>query len=325
VPEGTFDWQKVALAARIPADAKSVTLCLGLEEVSGQVWFDDIKIVVGKPPMPTTAIKNTGPVFTGHEVPRLRGAMVTPGLDENGLRALAQNWGANLIRWQLTRSGPAARFAKVEEYDAWLEGQLKRVDAVLPLCRKYGLYVALDLHSPWGGQATAGGYAGSDGKLFTDQACQDHFVTGWKKIAARYKDAREIWGYDLANEPIEGVVAEDCDDWHDLATRAAKAIREVDAKRAIIVEPPAGGAPEALAEFPPLDVPNVVYSVHMYLPHAFTHQGVFDSKGPTYRYPGKIAGQDWDKAALQKALAPVVDYQKKYHVAIYIGEFSAIR
>ena len=31
VPEGTFDWQEVTLAGRIPADATGLTLCLGLE------------------------------------------------------------------------------------------------------------------------------------------------------------------------------------------------------------------------------------------------------------------------------------------------------
>ena len=71
-------------------------------------------------------------------------------------------------------------------------------------------------------------------------------------------------------------------------------------------------------------MPNVVYSVHMYLPHAFTHQGVHGS-GKAYRYPGEIDGKRWDKAQLEAALKPVVEFQRKYGVHIYIGEFSAIR
>jgi hypothetical protein len=62
----------------------------------------------------------------------------------------------------------------------------------------------------------------------------------------------------------------------------------------------------------------------MYLPHAFTHQGVFGS-GPAYRYPGLIEGKVWDKAQLEKALQPAIAFQDRYHVHIYIGEFSAIR
>ena len=42
-------------------------------------------------------------------------------------------------------------------------------------------------------------------------------------------------------------------------------------------------------------------------------------------YPGVIDGKQYDKAALEKALAPVVEFQRNYNVSIYIGEFSAIR
>ena len=51
-----------------------------------------------------------------------------------------------------------------------------------------------------------------------------------------------------------------------------------------------------------LSLPGVVYSVHMYLPHAFTHQGVFNKQSKEYRYPGPIEGTTWNKAALEKAM-----------------------
>jgi hypothetical protein len=38
-----------------------------------------------------------------------------------------------------------------------------------------------------------------------------------------------------------------------------------------------------------------------------------------------IEGRQWDKQALAQALKPALDFQKKYNVQIYIGEFSAIR
>ena len=64
---------------------------------------------------------------------------------------------ANLIRWQLIRTSRSARVDTFEQYDAWLNTELARLDAALPLCEKYGLMVALDLHSPPGGKATEGG------------------------------------------------------------------------------------------------------------------------------------------------------------------------
>jgi endoglucanase len=250
--------------------------------------------------------------------------MISPNIDADGLRTLGRDWNANLIRWQLIRTGRSAQAASLDDYDQWLEGELKKLDAALPVCEQVGLRVVLDLHSPPGGKATAGGYVGSDDRLFTDPACQKRFVELWQRMAARYKDAKPIWGYDLVNEPVEDLIEEGCDDWQALAERAARAIRAIDPQRTIIVEPAAWGGPDGLNDLMPLPISNVVYSVHMYMPHAFTHQGVH-SAGPAYRYPGLIEGKQWDKAQLEAALRPVVEFQKAYGVQIYIGEFSAIR
>jgi hypothetical protein len=322
---GTFDWKRAAFTTRIPADATAVTLSLGLEKVTGKVWFDDLKITLVKPPLTTRPAPAPGVAYKGHPLPRLRGAMVGPHIDEDGLRTLGRDWNANLIRWQLIRHGRPGQPSSLDDYDAWLEGELKRLDAALPQCEKYGLYVVVDLHSPPGGKATVSGYCGSDDRLFTDRAVQDKFVDVWRGIARRYRDARLIWGFDLANEPVEEFVEEGCDDWHDLAERAARAIREIDPQRTIIVEAPPWGSPESLADFTPIAVPNVVYSAHMYVPGEFTHQGVHNPSSPQYVYPGEINGKHWDKAALETVLQPVIDFQRTYNVHVYMGEFSAIR
>jgi hypothetical protein len=322
---GTFDWQRVAFRAMVPEDAKQVSLVVGLEAVTGEAWFDDIRVVAWKPLAHDEPRLATAAIYKGHKVPRLRGAMVSPDIDEAGLRVLGQQWNANLVRWQLIRREEIKAPLDLLAYDRWLQSALKQLDAALPLCEKYGLRVVVDLHSPPGGHLVTGaGYAGSDQGLFLDAACQRKFVEVWQHMARRYKDSRTIWGYDLANEPVESAAGEDLADWQDLAERAAKAIRVIDPQRAIILEPPQWGNPQGLRELRPLAVSNVVYSVHMYSPHAFTHQGVH---GPSHacHYPGQIDGKRWDKAQLEAALGPVVEFQRKYNVHIYIGEFSAIR
>jgi len=319
---GTFDWRPARFVARIPSDATNATLVLGLEQVSGKAWFDDLKLAVVKSPVKHPAAA-AGPMYTGHSVPRFRGTMISPSITPESLRTLGGDWNANLIRWQLIRSGGDARAGEAG-YDIWLEDQLRRLDAALPLCEKLGVCVVVDLHSPPGGRPTAGGYTGSDAGLFTDKRSQEKFVGIWRKIALRYKDAKAIWGYDLVNEPVEDDVAEDCSDWQELAERAARAVREVDPARTIIIEPAKWGSPEGLEELVPIAVSNVVYSVHMYIPHAFTHQNVH-GKTPAYVYPGEIQGKYWDKEQLKGALRPAIDFQKRYNVQIYIGEFSAIR
>ena len=321
---GSFDWKRAAFTARVPEDATALTLVLGLESVTGKVQFDDVKIVIAKTPPVIPPVAAAGPPFKGHNLPRLRGAMIAPNIDEASLRRLGRDWKANLIRWQLIRHLRPGQSSSLADYDPWLEDELKKLDAALKHCERYGLYVVVDLHSPPGGKATASCYVGSDDRLFTDRSCQDKFVEVWRHLAARYKNAKPIWGYDLANEPVEGLIEEGCDDWQALAERTAKAIREIDPQRALIVEPAGWGGPDCLLDWLPLAVSNVVYSVHMYLPSAFTHQGVF-GKTPECGYPGLIDGKVWNRAQLEAALQPVIDFQRRYNVRIYIGEFSAIR
>ncbi len=112
----------------------------------------------------------------GHPLPRLRGAMVRPDIDEEGLRVLGRDWNANHIRWQLIRHGTPGQTDPLEGYDAWLDGELKRLDAALPHCRKHGLAIVLDLHSPPGGTVWPGSYFGTNGGLFSDRKAQDKFM-----------------------------------------------------------------------------------------------------------------------------------------------------
>ena len=155
-------------------------------------------------------------------------------------------------------------------------------------------------------------------------ACQQRFVELWQDIAGKYKNSPVIWGYDLANEPVESMGSADLLDWQELAERTAQAIRAIDPQRTIIVEPAMWGSPEGLLAFEPLNVPHVVYSVHMYIPHEFTHQNVHGVTTPKV-YPGEINGRVWDKRQLEEALQPAIDFQQTYNVPMYIGEFSAIR
>lgn len=321
---GSYDWQPAGFAVRVPEDAESMSLCLGLEEVTGKAWFDDIRVTIGKPPIVLKPRPATGPAYKGHNLPRLRGAMVRATIDPESLRVFGQEWNANVIRWQLTRSGKIDDHLDLYAYDQWLQGTLKQLDAALPWCEKYGIMVVVDLHSPPGGRKTVSGYAGSDAGLFSDAPCQRKFVEIWKQIAKRYKNSKAIWGYDLANEPVEDGLQDDLADWQALATRAARAIRTIDSDRAIIIEPPCWGGPSGFRELQPLDMPNIVYSVHMYVPGAFTHQGVHRPSDPVH-YPGECEGKYWDKAQLEAALKPVIDFQKAYNVHIFLGEFSAIR
>lgn len=322
---GTFDWTAEHFRVAVPEDAVKATLVLGLEATTGKASFTDVSVTVKARRYgggPITA----GMAYNGHSsIPRLRGAMISPDVTAADLHVLGGQWNANLVRWQLYWVTPSGKFDGWRDpvaYDAWLEGALKHLDTLLPVCKKEGLHVVVDLHSPPGGNIMLDGW---NWPLFQEKAYQDKFLQVWDKIARRYKGNPTVWGYDLANEPIEGDVADGLLDWHQLATVAAQNVRRIDPDHAIIVEPGPGGSYLELPYFAPLPVSGVVYSVHMYEPSAFTMQGVSPDQPLGVTYPGKIGGVTWDKAQMEKSLQVVADYQKHYHAAIYIGEFSAIR
>ncbi|MGQ9504655.1 MAG: glycoside hydrolase family 5 protein [Thermogutta sp.] len=321
LPGGDFDWRRATFHAAIPDDVQRVFLILGLENVSGDAWFDDVTIEdIGVRPKPT-AVTNQ-PMFKGHDLPRLRGAMIGPNVTDEDLLEFGQTWQANHIRWQLIWGGfprsPADQVG-VKEYRQWLETALSRLDEALLVCRKAGILVTVDLHTPPGGRNRA-----SECRMFEIPEFQETFIQIWEEIARRYKESDVVWGYDLVNEPVEGAIPAGLRNWQELAAETARRVRAIDPRHAIIIEPAPWGSPASLDWLEPLDVPGVVYSVHMYIPHRFTHQGVHGN--PTgVVYPGTIEGRYYDRETLKKVLTPVVQFQRDFNVHIYIGEFSAIR
>lgn len=321
---GTFDWKTIRFVADVPPDIQSATLILGIEATTGQAWFDDISVTVGvqpqrrrRPDKPAAQ----GPLDRRTDLPRLRGVMYGPRGRAEDIEKLAE-WNVNLIRWQLhwvERGRHDLWKDNLEGYDKWLNETLDHLDTMLPLCQKHGIKVLIDLHTPPGGGINLGPWA-----LFREKKYQDHFIKVWERIIERYKGNKTVWGYDLANEPIEGFVEPGCLTWRELALKVAQRIHLLDSEHAIIVEPGPGGDWGNLEFFEPLPVPGVIYSPHMYKPGAFTHQGIHGN--PTgITYPGVVQGQKWDKQRLRQNLMEIREYQLDYNVPIFMGEFSAIR
>jgi len=322
---GTFAWKRLGFTASVPDDVRQGWLMLGLQESGGKVWFDDLRVTVwavrAQRPKPDP---NAGPPFRGHDLPRLRGAMSPNEFKDEDLRVLGREWNANLIRWQMTtRWGAKYKHSQdynPELYNAWLDDELADLDKVLEACRRYGVFVVVDLHSPPGGRR-----ANRDLVMLHERPYLDAFVAVWQRIARRYQGNPVVWGYDLVNEPVQsGPSPEGMPDYLGAQVRAAKAIRAIDPVRPIIIEVDHWDSAEGFKFLEPVDIPRVIYQVHMYHPGAFTHQGVHGS--PTgVDYPGKIGGAACDKNALRQHLAPVREFQLAYNVHIYVGEFSAIR
>jgi hypothetical protein len=116
-------------------------------------------------------------------------------------------------------------------------------------------------------------------------------------------------------------------DWRNLQIKAARAIRAIDPTTPISIEVDGSDSPINFAWMDPVNVSGVIYSVHMYSPMEFTHQGVSADWGVAggLTYPGTFNGKPFNKETLRAYLQPVRDFQLANKARIYVGEFSAIR
>ena len=81
----------------------------------------------------------------------------------------------------------------------------QRLDWVIHMAEKYGLYVILDMHGCPGGQSKdhCAGFA-RQSELFANTKYQDAMEKLWTAIAARYKDSPAVAAYDIMNETPSG-------------------------------------------------------------------------------------------------------------------------
>lgn len=168
------------------------------------------------------------------------------------------------------------------------------IDNYVKWCEDAGIYLILDMH------VVPPDTDFGQGKIWNNQAAQQKFIKLWKTIAKRYANQAVIAGYDLFNEPAPT----DPQHWWDLAAATINAIRSVDSKHILFLEPALSGD----ESFHLVNDKNVVYSFHDYQPFIISHAGydwAGDSRVPTtYVYPGLVLKDlywvDWAKANTYK-------------------------
>lgn len=323
-PTGDFDWQTIRAVMEVPADVDTIRALLGLELGQGKLDVRRVTVrVIGRQRTEGPASGAWSAPFAGLHTQRLRGAMTDERNRPADLALLGTDWKANAIRWQL-RPGmvrEAIDPVVLADYPRAIAQAAARLDAALPALRAAGLWVLVELHVPPGGhERTAnGGFA-----LFQEPEHQRAFVEAWGWLAERYRGVPNIWGFELLNEPIEGITGPRAMHWRALAIAATRRIREADSTRIVVVQPALGGAPAGLDFLEPLPFPGVAYSVHLYEPGGFTHQGL-DGRPSGVSYPGLVDGTWWDASALARTLAPVDRYVRDYGVRVLVTEFGTVR
>jgi hypothetical protein len=184
-------------------------------------------------------------------------------------------------------------------------------------------------------------FAGVDKPEFwTDDALRRSFVETWRSLAKTLGNDAAIGGLDLLNEPNPQSATGGLKDrqaiWRTLAEQAIAAIRAQHITLPIVFEPVGGGQALGFKDMEPLADSQIVYSFHYYVPHEITHQHVNATWPRTIPYP---AGPEWglgswdpelgvtaiDKRRLELEMREAIAFQQRYHVPIYVGEFSCVR
>lgn len=237
--------------------------------------------------------------------------------------AFLKECGANAVRIPLNYR----HFESDMEPFKYLEAGFKRLDGIIDLCEKHGIYVILDLHAVQGCQ---NGHWHSDntrgGNMFWGNIqFQDRFVTLWEEFARRYGKKTAVAGYNLMNEPCVNTALGDFpynfyenykpvwEKINNVYRRAVDAIRKIDSDTIIFLE---GDSYSTL--FDGLDepfAPNLAYSSHNYILPGF---------GPG-AYPGEYRTGYWDKKRQEEEFGKHqgTKFSERYNVPLWVGEFGS--
>ncbi len=323
---GTFDWKTFTFRADLSdKDVESADLTVGLQEATGKAVYD-LSTLTARPLRgaftPVSAANRAHRQVYSERVkawPQLRGVMLPPPekVTEKDFADL-RDWGATLVRFQMgcwNRDEPIWDLAHYPKFIDRMTEKLTR--DIIPWARKYGIKVCVDLHDAPGKR-----YRSGDTVMLYNRAAADLFVETWRTIASRAKGNDDvIYGYDLVNEPkqfLPGVT-----DYFAIQKRAAEAIRAIDPVTPIVIESNMMDAPEQYPYLPALELPDVIYQIHMYIPGGYTHQGLGSAHSSLRpKYPDPERG--WDREYLKRALRYVHEFAERHGARIFVGEFSAM-
>ena len=317
VPRGDFKGEYSFNCAFYDIKPTEGTLCLGLEGSSGEVDFDLSTLAVERRvgEMVVNPTRQVGYPAAHADRPPLRGFMVNPNVTEKDMADLAA-WGAKMIRYQITPMGSyysagANEDEQLADFNRCLGARCEFIRlCVFPWARKFGLKVAVDMHMF------------PEKTIYTSAKSHDAFVAGWRFLAGRLKGNGDVlYGYDLMNEPVTDVPGAPWNYWT-LQEDCAKAIRAVDPSATIVVEARNYAGSASFASMGALDMDNVIYTVHVYEPHAYTHQFVCPDKQPG-RAKTTALPEDVEQY-LRNLVAPVRRYQRRHGCRILVGGFSAV-
>jgi len=183
-------------------------------------------------------------------------------ISEADIRRIAE-LGYNSVRPALN----ARLFLTEGENNVFVNEGFALLDNLISWCKKYNLYVIIDMHAAPGGQTgqNIDDSPNDEPELFTNLKNQDLLERLWVKIAERYRDEPAVAAYDLLNEPLPemtGAAEKYKDQLIQVYERLIKAIRVADKKHMITLEGYNWANNWSMFGKPPDN--NLVYQFHYY-------------------------------------------------------------
>jgi hypothetical protein len=177
--------------------------------------------------------------------------------------------------------------------------------------------------------------------VWQDTEARSAWAEMWRFAAELYRDNPIVIGYDLMCEPNSNGVMDIWDpetfyadyagtgyDWNTWYPDLVSAIRTIDKETPILV----GGNSYSSVEWLPYlqldNDPHIVYTIHQYSPHEYTHQeppeltrtypGTFDTD-----YDGDL--ETFDRTWLENLFAIAANFQSTHHIVVAVNEYGLER
>lgn len=209
--------------------------------------------------------------------------------------------------------------------------EFKYMHQAINWCKQNKMRVILDLQTLKGHH------------LWSRDAEQDRFLDIWKELATEFKRyPANLVAYELLSDPIADSAAQ----WNELLAKAIATIREIDAKRVIVVASNQSGN---YSSFTQLKIPegetHVILDFHYYNPMYFTHYRTNGTRQQDYggpvHYPGAtvtskelnqqpatirnlLAGStaDYNEDVINDQMTIAVKVAKKLKLPLLCGEWG---
>lgn len=246
-----------------------------------------------------------------------------PGSSTEDVERYKKNLDLNIVRLNVNVR-QYAKSKNISKEQAW-ESAMLWTDSMLDACARLGIRATVEVNQF--SLDPAHPERMNTPRYWDDENMLNELYWVAGRLAERYASrGAELAAYQVLSEPLilRNGRATSPPKWRHVLDRIIAEIRMFDKERWIVVSPGPGGGPHGYESFVPSSDRYLIWGAHMYLPHAFTHQGI-KGKAMGGGYPGMNGWKYWDKDSLRAALEPLKQFQKQYPGPVFIGEFSAVR